>query len=67
MADFRFYCFNDQGHIVLGGNLNVLDLETAIRDAYHACRAHTYSCSEIEIWQGASRLYATSRDSDGAG
>jgi hypothetical protein len=65
MADFRFYCVNDQDHIFLGGNLDVLDLETAIGDAYRVCRAHPHPpSSEIEIWQGISRLYA-SRDSAG--
>jgi hypothetical protein len=31
MAEFRFYCLNDQDHIVVGDNLDVLDLEAAIK------------------------------------
>ena len=66
MSNFRFYCLSDQNYIVLGGNLEALDLETAIRDAYHACGSHPrLSSSRIEVWQGKSRLY-TSRDSAGA-
>ena len=60
MAEFRFYCLNDQDHIVLGGNLNVRDLELAILDAYGVCRDHPHSStSRIEVWQGASRLYTS--------
>jgi hypothetical protein len=58
MAAFRFYCLNDQDRIVLGDNLDVLDLEVAIQTAYRACRDHPHlSSSRIEIWQGTSRLY----------
>ena len=65
MAEFRFYCLNDQDHIAFGSSLEVLDLETAIRDAYLACRELPHGPSNrIEIWQGSSRLY-TSRDSAG--
>jgi hypothetical protein len=65
MAAFRFYCLDPQNRIIVGDNLDVLDLEAAIHAAYHACRDHPhFSSSRIEVWQGASRLY-TSRDSAG--
>ena len=63
MAEFRFYCLNDQDHIIVGDNLDVLDLAAAIKAAYRACREHPhFSSSRIEVWQGTSRLYS-SRDS----
>ena len=66
MAEFRFYCIDDHDQIIIGDNLDVLDLESAIQAAYHACRDHPhFSSSRIEVWQGTSRLY-TSRDSAGA-
>ena len=53
MAEFRFYCLNDQDHIVLGETLDVLDLEAAIQAAYQACHDHPrFSSSRIEVWQG---------------
>ena len=62
MAEFRFYCLNDQDHIVLGETLDVLDLEAAIQAAYRACHDHPrFSTCRFEVWQGASRLYS-SRD-----
>jgi hypothetical protein len=58
MTEFRFYCLNDQDRIVLGGDLDVLDLDAAIQDAYRACREYPhFPSSRIEIWQGRSRLY----------
>jgi hypothetical protein len=68
VAVFRFYCLDldPQDQIIVGDNLDVLDLESAIQSAYRACRDHPhFSSSRIEVWQGASRLY-TSRDSVGA-
>jgi hypothetical protein len=65
MAGFRFYCLDPKNSIIVGDNLDVLDLEAAIHAAYHACHEHPhFSSSRIEVWQGASRLY-TSRDSAG--
>jgi hypothetical protein len=62
MAEFRFYCLDDQDHIVLGGDLDVLDLGAAVQDAHRACRDHPhFPSSRIEVWQGATRLY-TSRE-----
>jgi hypothetical protein len=66
MATFGFYCLDPHDQIMVGDNLDVLDLEAAIQAAYHACKEHPhFSSSRIEVWQGASRLY-TSRDSTGA-
>jgi hypothetical protein len=61
-ADGRIplYCLNDQDHIIVGDDLDVLDLEVAIQAAYRACREHPHcSASRIEVWQGASRLYSS--------
>jgi hypothetical protein len=60
LAAFRFYCLDAQDHIVHGGNLDVTDLEAAIRDAYRTCgdQPHVPS-SRIEVWQGKCRLYVS--------
>lgn len=60
MADFRYYCLNESDRIILGAHLVADDLHTAIRTAYEACRDHPhFGSSRIEVWQGTSRLYAT--------
>jgi hypothetical protein len=59
MAEFRFYCLNDHDRIIVGDNLDVLDLEGAIQAAYCACRDHAHSSGRIEVWQGTSRLYSS--------
>jgi len=60
VAEVRFYCLNDQDHIVLGETLDVLDLEAAIQAAYQACHDHPrFSSSRIEVWQGDRRLYSS--------
>lgn len=60
MADYRFYCLNEDNRIILGDYLEATDLDSAIRAAYEACRDHPhFSSSRIEVWQGIRRLYAT--------
>jgi len=60
MTDFRFYCLNDKNSIIRSGDLDVLDLDSAVRDAYRDCGDHPrLPSSRIEIWQGVSRLYAS--------
>jgi hypothetical protein len=62
MTDFRFYCLNDKNRIIRSGDLDVLDLDAAIRDAYQDCGDHPrLPSSRIEIWQGISQLYASKK------
>ena len=52
MTDFRFYCLNDKNSIIRSGDLDVLDLDAAVRDAYQDCGDHPrLPSSRIEIWQ----------------
>jgi hypothetical protein len=60
VPDFRYYCLNGNDRIILGADLVAVDLRAAIEGAYEACRDHPhFASSRIEIWQGATRLYAT--------
>lgn len=64
VTDFRYYCLNDENRIIVGANVEAPDLRSAIRAAYDACRDHPhFSSARIEVWQGATMLYATA---DGA-
>lgn len=64
---FRFYCLNEEDRIVIGDHLMAPDLDSAIRAAYEACRDHPhFPTSRIEIWRGATRLYASGYACDGA-
>jgi hypothetical protein len=67
VPDFRYYCLNENDRIILGAHLVAVDLSAAIRVAYEACRDHAhFTSSRIEVWQGTTRLYATSATACGA-
>lgn len=60
MPDFRYYCVSGEDRIILGADVVAPDLSTAIRAAYDACREHPhFGSSRVEVWQGATMLYAT--------
>ncbi|HEY1934629.1 MAG TPA: hypothetical protein VGG99_21690 [Acetobacteraceae bacterium] len=59
MAEFRYYCLDERGKIIVGGDLVASDLNSAIQSAQDNCKTHPIGPFHgIEIWQGTDRLHS---------
>ena len=60
MPAFRYYCLDQRGKIVIGGDLEVADLTLAIQAAQESCQAHPIGpFHAVEVWQGTRRLHTS--------
>lgn len=60
MPEFRYYCLDQRGKIIIGGDLDLPDLNSAIQSAHDSCRSHPIGpFYGIEIWQGADCLHTS--------
>jgi hypothetical protein len=66
MPEYRYYCLDAHGKIVLGRHIDAPDLPTAIHMAARACALHPNGPFDgIEVWEGAKRLYASNPNHNG--
>jgi hypothetical protein len=62
---YRAYCLTPDDRIEWGRIIQAPSLEAAIAAAHRACQDHfNTSCSKVEIWRRANKVYVSPQDKD---